>query len=90
MAFYQYLKKYISYFGEGVYRTRSADQKNLRQFSTRTKIFELSFFPYYIKKWNNLSEEPKPTVQFKMKIISFIRPKENSIFKIHDTNGISY
>ena len=51
------LQSYISYCGEGVYRTRSANQKNLRQFSTRTKIFESSFFPYYIKEWNNLSEE---------------------------------
>ena len=28
------------------------------------------------------------TVQFKTKILSFIRSKENSIFKIHDTDGI--
>ena len=45
-----YLQSYISYCGEGVYRTRSANQKNLRRFSTRTKIFELSFFPYRIKE----------------------------------------
>ena len=86
-----YLQSYISYCGEGVYRTRSANQKNLRQFSTRTKMFESSFFPYCIKERNNLSEELrkiKSTVQFKTKILSFIRPKENSIFKIHDTNGI--
>ena len=65
------------------------NQNNLRQFSTRTKI-ESSFFPYCIKEWNNLNEESrkiKSTVQFKMNILSFIRPKENSIFKIHDTNG---
>ena len=86
-----YLQSYISYCGEGVYRTRSANQKNLRQFSTRTEIFDSSFFPYCIKEWNNLSEELrkiKSTVQFKTKILSFIRPKENSIFKIHDINGI--
>ena len=86
-----YRQSYISYCGEGVYRTRSANQKNLRQFSTRTKIFESSFFPYCIKEWNHLSEELrkiKSTVQFKTKILSFIRPKENSIFKIHDINGI--
>ena len=86
-----YLLSYISYCGEGVYRTRSANQKNLRQFSTGTKIFESSFFPYSIKEWNNLSEELqkiKSTVQFKTKILSFARPKENSIFKIHDKNGV--
>ena len=86
------LQSYISYCGEGVYRTRSANQKKLRQFSTRTKIFESSFFLYCIKEWNNLSKELrkiKPTVQFKTKIISFIRPKEIfKIFKIHDINGI--
>ena len=30
-----YLQSYISYCGEGVYRTRSVNQKNLRQFSAR-------------------------------------------------------
>ena len=66
-------------------------KKDLRQFSTRAKIFEPSFFPYCIKVWNNLSEELrkiKSTDQFKTKILSFIRPQENSIFKIHDINGI--
>ena len=64
---------------------------NLRQVSTRTKISESSFFPYCIQEWNNLSEKLrkiKSTVQFKTKIISFIRPKENSVFKIYDINGI--
>ena len=86
-----YLHSCIGYCGEGFYQTRSINQKNLRQFSTRIKIFESSFFPYCIKEWNNLSEELrkiKSTVQFKTKILSFIRPKENSIFKIHDINGI--
>ena len=88
------LRSYISYYGEEGYRTRSANQKNLfskEQFSTRTKIFELSFFPYCIKGRNNLSEELqkiKLTVQFKTKILSFIRSKENSVIKIHDINGI--
>ena len=35
-----YLQSYISSCDEGIYRTRSASQKNLRQFSTRTKIIE--------------------------------------------------
>ena len=52
-----YLLSYFSYCDEGVYRTRSANQKNLRQFITRTKRSESSFFPYCIKEWNNLSEE---------------------------------
>ena len=42
-------------------------------------------------EWNNLIEELrkiKSTVQFKTKILSFIRLKENSIFKIQNINGI--
>ena len=86
-----YLQSYISYCGEGIYRTRLANQKNLRQFSARTKIFDSFIFPYCINERNNLSDklrEIKSTVPFKTKILSFIRPKENSIFKIHDINGI--
>ena len=44
-----YLQSYISYCGEGVYRTRSANQKSLKQLSKRTKIFESSFFPIVLK-----------------------------------------
>ena len=44
-----YLQSYISYCGEGIYRTRSANQNNLRQFSPRTKIFESSFFLIVLK-----------------------------------------
>ena len=81
-----YLQSYISYCGEKFYRIRSAYQKNVRQFSTRTTIFESSFFPCCIKEWNDLSEELQ--IQFKTIILSFIRHKENSIFKIHNINGI--
>ena len=47
-----YLQSYISYCGEGFYGTRSVYQKDLRQFSTRTKTFDSSFFSYFIKEWN--------------------------------------
>ena len=82
---------YISYYGEGVYQTGSENQNNLRQFSTSIKIFESSFFPYCIKDWNNVSEKLqkiKSAIQFKMKILSFIRLKEKLIFKIHGIDGI--
>ena len=88
----EYLTLCISYCDERVYQTRLANQNNLRQFSTRTKISEPSFFPYYIiKEWNNLTEELQKmlsTVQFKTNIFSFIRRKENLVFKVHDTNSI--
>ena len=78
-----YVQPYISYCGEGVYQTRSANQKNFRQFSTRTKIFiwVILFFLIVLMKIES-------TVQFKTKILSFIRPKENWVFKIPEINGI--
>ena len=81
----------VSYYGEGVYQARSANQNNFRQFCIRTKKFESSFFPYCIKEWNNISEEIRKiesTIRFKTNILSFIRPKEKSFFKILDTNRI--
>ena len=44
-----YLQSYISYCGVEVYRIRSANQRNLRQFSTRTKIFGYPFFLILLK-----------------------------------------
>ena len=75
----------MSYCSEGVYRTRSSSQNNL--FYKNKNLF----FPFCIKDWNNLSvelQEIKSAVQFKTKILSFIRSKEISIFNIHDTNDI--
>ena len=74
-----YLKPYISDCGKGVYRTRSPNQKNLRQFSTRANKSESSFFPYCIKEWNNLSKEfqnIKSTIQFKTKFSVPLDPKK--------------
>ena len=54
-------------------------------------LFESFFFLYCIKEWNNLSGKllkMESTLQFKTKILSFSRPKENSIFKINEANGI--
>ena len=63
----------------------------MEQIRTRTKVFENSFFPYQIKKWLKLSEEIRsiePSKQFKKTILDFIRPKENSIYAIHDISGL--
>ena len=81
---------YINYFDKRVYQTRSANQ-NILDIFKRTKIFESSFSPCCIKEYSNLKEVLQKTesiVQFKTKIITFMRLKEHSIFKIHDTNGI--
>ena len=92
MVFYQYICAHIlvtvvkEFIEQDQQIKRTLDNSLQEQ-----KCFESSFFPYCIKEWNNLSEELrkiKSTVQFKTKILSFIRPKENSIFKIFDINGI--
>ena len=59
--------------------------------SGRTKAFNLSFYPYSVKQWCALSKEIRNILsgnKFKETIISFIRPKENSVFAIHNTKGL--
>ena len=76
---------------EGAYLTRSTTQNKIKPISARTKVFENSFFPYCIKEWSKLNDKIrniKSINKFKVTIIHFIRPKGNSLFDIHDTNGI--
>ena len=56
--------------------------------SGRTKAFNSSFYPYSIKEWCALSEEIRNVVNKFEIILCFIRPKENSVFAIHDTKGL--
>ena len=90
MVFYQYICAHI--LVTVVKEFIEQDQQIKRTLdNSLQEIFESSFSPYCIKEWNNVSEELrkiKSTVQFKIKIISVIRPKKTSIFKIHDINGI--
>ena len=65
--------------------------KIIEQIRARTKVFENSFFPYCIKIWLKLCDGIRSTEsskQFKKTILDFIRPKENSIYAIHDTSGL--
>lgn len=55
--------------------------------------FNSSFYPYSIKEWHALSAEIRNIVsvnEFREIILNFIRPKENYVFAIHDTNGLKY
>ena len=59
----------------------------------KSEIFELSFLPYFIKEWNNLSEElreKKSTVLFKTKILSVIRPKETQRHQATEPSQITF
>ena len=85
------LQSYLNHHNYGEYQARSACQNKIKTLSGRRKVFNLSFYPYSIKEWFSLSEEIRNIVsvnKFKEIILSFIRPKENSVFAIHDTKGV--
>ena len=55
-------------------------------------MFESSFFPYTFKEWSHLNEEirnTEPLSQFRKTILSPIRPKQNSVFSMHNFNNIN-
>ena len=63
----------------------------MKPIPARTKVSENSFFPYCIKEWSKLNDKIRNIEsinKFKVAILNFIRPKANSVFDIHDTNGI--
>ena len=73
------------------YLTQSSTQKRIKTFPARTKIFESSFFPHCAEAWGNLSEELRNINSintFKTSILNFVRPRENSVFEVHDINGV--
>ena len=86
-----YLQSYLNQCNYGEYQTRSVCRIKMKTLPVRTKAFNSSFYPYSIKEWCALSEEIRNIVsvnKFKKIIFIFIRPKENSVFAIHDTKGL--
>ena len=86
-----YLQPYLYNYNYAEYQTRSACQNKMKTLFGRIEAFNSSFYPYSINQWCALSEEIHKIVslnKFKETIISFIRPKENSVFAIHDTKGL--
>ena len=86
-----YLQTYHNAVSEGAYLTCSTTQNKVKPIPARTKVFESSFFPYCIKEWSKLNDKIRNIEsinKFKVTILNFIRPKANSVFDIHDTNGI--
>ena len=87
-----YLKDYlIPCDNLRTYLTRSSTQKTVKTFSTRTKTFESFFFPHCTEAWGDLSEELRnidSIYTFKSSILNFVRHRENSVFTVHDVNGI--
>ena len=88
-----HLQSYLNHYNDGEYQTRSSGQNKMKTLSGKNKAFNLSFYPYYVnvKEWCAVSEEIRNIVsvnKFKKIILSFIRPKENSVFAIHGTKGL--
>ena len=83
-----YLQSYLNHYKDGEYQTRSACQIKMKTLSGRTNAFNSPFYPYSIKEWCALSEEIRNVVNKFEIILCFIRPKENSVFAIHDTKGL--
>ena len=74
-----------------MYLTRSTTQNQFKPVPARTKVLENLFFPNCIKEWSRLNDNIriiKLINKFKVTIPNFIKPKGNSVFDIHDTNGI--
>ena len=61
------------------------------QFKTKSTYFASCFFPYCVNEWNKFSGEIREITtisKLKKELLSYIRPKNNPIYRIHDPNGL--
>ena len=88
----KYLTSYLQLHNNPSYQTRSIAKNIVKLTASRTVNFNNSFFPLCSQKWNNLSDGikslPSP-ISFKNALLSFVKASENSVFAIHDNNGIT-
>ena len=73
---------------EQTFNTRN---KHLPTYNCRTDCFKYSFFPCTLNDWFNLDvsiRNSKSISVFKSKLLSFIRPVQNNIFNIFDSQGL--
>ena len=71
-----------------VIRTRNS---HIPTFHCRTDCFKFSFFPCTLRDWFNLDENIRNSESisiFKNRLLTFIRPVQNSVFNIFDPKGI--
>ena len=87
----KYLTSYLQLHNNPIYQNRSTANNIVKQTPSRTVNFNDIFFPRCSQEWNNLSNDikslPSPT-SFKKALLSFVKTCENSVFTIHDNNGI--
>ena len=73
------------------YRTRNAD--DVPYFNIRHNFLKSYFFPSANVEWNKLDSRPrkvKSFTDFKKNILSFIRPKANSVFNCKCSKGLKF
>ena len=71
------------------YNTRNAN--NIPQFKVKHNFFKNSFFPSVVIEWNKLDLNIRNSENlfiFKKKLLKFIRPSGNSVFRCHNPKGI--
>ena len=71
------------------YNTRNAN--NIPQFKVKHNFFQNSFFPSVVIEWNKLDQNIRNSENlfiFKKKLLKFIRPSGNSVFRCHNPKGI--
>ena len=73
------------------YRIRNAD--DVPCFNIRHNFFKNSFFPCAVIEWNKLDSrirKVKSFIDFKKNILSFKRPKANSVFNCNSSKGLKF
>ena len=71
------------------YNTRNAN--NIPQFKVKHNFFKNSFFPSVVIEWNKLDLNilnSENLFIFNKKLLKFIRPSRNNVFKCHNPKGI--
>ena len=71
------------------YNTRNTN--NIPQFKVKHNFFQNSFFPSVVIKWNKLDQNIRNSENlfiFKKKLLKFIRPSGNNVFRYHNPKGI--
>ena len=80
---------YLQLHNNRIYQTRST-AKNIVKLTASRKVVNNSFFPLYSQELNNLSDDIKwlPSPISSKTLLSFVKTSKNSVFAIHDNNGI--
>ena len=68
------------------------NSNDLKGIDVKHNFFQNSFFPFAISEWNKLDLKIRDSTaleSFKKLILNFIRPGQNSTFKLHSPLGIT-